>query len=82
MSLIRHKFTFIIKVLYKSLNALEPSFEVDLIKEKFGKQPIPPMSQLYQSSAVGSSSAVFPANEDLPLLVPIGSINIQSQIKL
>ncbi|CAD6266927.1 unnamed protein product [Miscanthus lutarioriparius] len=77
--LINHKFTFIVKVLYKSINALEPSFEVVLIKERFGKQPAPPMSQLYKSPAVAPSSTVFAAHEDLPLVLPIGSKNIQGQ---
>ena len=80
--LINHKFTFIVKVLYKSINALEPSFEVVLIKERFGKQPAPPMSQLYKSPAVAPSSTVFAAHEDLPLVLPIGSKNIQGQVKV
>lgn len=80
-SLIGHKFTFIVKVLSKSINALEPSFEVVLMKEKFGKQPVPATSQLYQSSTLASNSAMFAEHEDLPLLLPITSKNIQGQVK-
>jgi replication factor A1 len=72
-SLIGHKFTFIVKVLSKSINALEPSFEVVLMKEKFGKQPVPATSQLYQSSTLASNSTMFAEHEDLPLLLPITS---------
>lgn len=78
-SLIGHKFTFIVKVLSKSINALEPSFEVVLMKEKFGKQPVPATSQLYQSSTLASNSTMFAEHENLPLLLPITSKNIQGQ---
>jgi replication factor A1 len=79
LAYIGHKFTFIVKVLYKSIDAPEPSFEVVLVKEKFGKETFLPKSESYQVLSVGSSttSATY---ENLPLLVPIGSTKTEHQV--
>ena len=59
---IAHKFTFIVKVLFKrSIKDIEPSFEVIMIKERHGKQATLPNLMLNVS------------NDDLPPLVAIPS---------
>jgi len=59
---IAHKFTFIVKVLFKrSIKDIEPSFEVVMIKERHGKQATLPNLMLNVS------------NDDLPPLVAIPS---------
>jgi len=59
---IAHKFTFIVKVLFKrSVKDIEPSFEVVMIKERHGKQATLPNLMLNVS------------NDDLPPLVAIPS---------
>jgi replication factor A1 len=73
LAYIGHKFTFIVKILYKSIDAPEPSFEVVVIKEKFGKEPILPKSQPYQVLSIASTSSTLAMHENLPPLVPIGS---------
>ena len=65
---INHKFTFIVKVLYKkSARSLDPSFEVVMIKERHGKQAtLPSIANIkYVSSNMDTS--------DLPPLVTITS---------
>jgi hypothetical protein len=52
LAYVGHKFTFIVKVLYKSIEASRPSFEVVLIKEKFVKEAVFPKSELYQELAL------------------------------
>ena len=59
---INHKFTFIVKVLFKrSVKNIEPSFEVVMIKERHGKQATLP-NLMHNVS-----------NDDLPPLVTISS---------
>jgi len=59
---ITHKFTFIVKVLFKkSIQNMEPSFEVVMIKERHGKQATLP--NIIQNVS----------NDDLPPLVTISS---------
>ncbi|KAG2599251.1 hypothetical protein PVAP13_5KG383600 [Panicum virgatum] len=80
LAYIGHKFTFIVKVLYKSIDAPEPSFEVVVIKEKFGKQPILPKSEVYQVLSMGSTSSTLALHENLPPLIPIGSKTSDHQV--
>ncbi|KAJ1262075.1 hypothetical protein BS78_09G079600 [Paspalum vaginatum] len=69
---IGYKFTFVVKVLStKSVNADNPSFEVVMIKEKLGKQPL--ISAINTSILPISSTAALTEYKDLPLLVPISS---------
>ena len=71
---IGHKFTLLVKILSsKSINTIDPSFEVVLIKEKFGKQPTIPTVSQDDGLSMRASSTKFQAEEELPLLVPIGS---------
>jgi len=63
---INHKFTFIVKVLYKkSARSLDPSFEVIMIKERHGKQETLP-----SIANIGSVSSNMDTS-DLPPLVTI-----------
>ncbi|CAO2194232.1 unnamed protein product [Urochloa humidicola] len=80
LAYVGHKFTFIAKVSYRSIEESKPSFEVVLIKEKFGKEPILPKSEIYQELSVGSNSSTSTTYENLPLLVPIGSRKIEHQV--
>jgi replication factor A1 len=71
---IGHKFTLLVKILSsKSINTIDPSFEVVLIKQKFGKQPTIPTVSRDDGLSMRASSTKFQAEEELPLLVPIGS---------
>jgi replication factor A1 len=64
---IGHKFTFIVKVLFKrSLRNIEPSFEVLMIKERHGKQATLP-------NTIQNLSNDELSNDDLPPLVTISS---------
>ena len=70
---IGHKFTLLVKILSsKSINTIDPSFEVVLIKQKFGEQPTIPTVSRDDGLSMRASSTKFQA-EELPLLVPIGS---------
>ena len=80
---IGHKFTLLVKILSsKSINTIDPSFEVVLIKEKFGKQPTIPTVSQDDGLSMRASSTKLQAEEELPLLVPIGSKNIQEQVSI
>lgn len=80
---IGYKFTFIVKVLsYKSVNAVDPSFEVVMIKERFGKQPIIQAVSTGPSVPTSSSLATLTEYNDLPLLIPISSKQIEKQVYL
>ncbi|KAG2616600.1 hypothetical protein PVAP13_3NG248799 [Panicum virgatum] len=71
---IGHKFTFVVRILYKkSMRTEHPSFEVLLIKDRHGKQAVLPLLNT-QSSAqeTGTSSALLPT-KDLPELMTISS---------
>jgi len=71
---IGHKFTFVVRILYKkSMRTEHPSFEVLLIKDRHGKQAVLPLVNT-QSSAqeTGTSSALLPT-KDLPELMTISS---------
>ena len=79
---IGHKFTLVVKIISsKSINTIDPSFEVVLIKEKFGKQPTIPTVSQDDGLSMRASSTKFQA-EELPLLVPIGSKKNQEQVSI
>ena len=66
---ISHKFTFVVKVLFKrSVRNMEPSFEVVMIKQRHGKQATLP--NIIQSVS----------NDDLPPLVTISSKQKTDQV--
>ncbi|KAG2581509.1 hypothetical protein PVAP13_6KG040005 [Panicum virgatum] len=71
---IGHKFTFVVRILYKkSMRTEHPSFEVLLIKERHGKQDVLPLLSS-QSSALGQGiSSAIVATKDLPELMTISS---------
>jgi replication factor A1 len=72
---ITHKFTFIVKVLYKkSIRNMDPSFEVVMIKEKHGKQ-----ATLPSIVCTGSMTSNIDTS-DLPPLVPITAIKKMDQV--
>jgi replication factor A1 len=67
---IGHKFTFVVRVLYKkSIRTKDPSFEVLFIKERHGKQKVLP-SYDNQSSGTSTTSDEIKA---LPALMTISS---------
>jgi replication factor A1 len=68
--------------LYKSIDAPEPSFEVVLIKEKFGKEPFFHKPESCQLLSIGSGSNASATYENLPPLVPIGSKKMQHQVQV
>lgn len=71
---IGHKFTFIVRILSnKSINKDDPSFEVLMIKERFGKQLHVPNLPVQSSST--------PEIDDLPPLIPIPSQEIDTQVQ-
>jgi replication factor A1 len=82
LAYVGHKFTFIVKILYKSIDAPEPSFEVVLIKEKFGKETFFPKPESCQVLSIGSTSSASSTYKNLPLLVPIGSKKIDHQVQI
>jgi replication factor A1 len=82
LAYVGHKFTFIVKILYKSIDAPEPSFEVVLIKEKFGKETFFPKPESCQVLSMGSSSSASATYKNLPPLVPIGSKKIDHQVQI
>lgn len=70
---IGHKFTFVVRDLYKkSIRANEPSFEV-LIKERHGKQPILPLLRTQIPAELLSSPSSLGEDKDLPPLMTISS---------
>ena len=80
---IGHKFTFVVRILYKkSMRTEHPSFEVLLIKDRHGKQAVLPLVNT-QSSAqeTGTSSALLPT-KDLPELMTIPSKTPTDQVRL
>jgi len=80
---IGHKFTLLVKILSsKSINTIDPSFEVVLIKQKFGEQPTIPTVSRDDGLSMRASSTKFQAEEELPLLVPIGSKKNQQQVSI
>jgi replication factor A1 len=71
---INHKFTFIVKVLYKkSARNMDPYFEVVMIEERHGKQVT-----LRSIVCTGSMTSSIDTS-DLPPLVPITSIKKKDQ---
>jgi replication factor A1 len=67
---IGHKFTFVVRVLYKkSIRTKDPSFEVLFIKERHGKQKVLP-SYDNQSSGTSTTSDEI---KGLPALMTISS---------
>jgi replication factor A1 len=73
---INHKFTYIVKVLYKkSTRNMDPSFEVVMIKERHGKQ-----ATLRSIVCTGSMTSSIDTS-DLPPLVPITSIKKKDQVQ-
>ena len=74
---INHKFTFIVKVIYKkSAGSLDPSFEVIMIKERHGKQETLP-----SIANIGSVSSNMDTS-DLPPLVTITASKKIDQVNL
>ncbi|XP_039795576.1 uncharacterized protein LOC120660827 isoform X3 [Panicum virgatum] len=71
---IGHKFTLVVRILYKkSMRTEHPSFEVLSIKERHGKQDVLPLLST-QSSALGpGTSSAIVATKDLPELMTISS---------
>jgi replication factor A1 len=82
LAYIGYKFTFIVNILYKSIDAPEPLFEVVVIKEKFGKELILPKSQSYQVLSIASTSRTLAMHENLLPLVPIGSKKSEHQVQI
>lgn len=78
---IGYKFVFVVSILSnKSINAIDPSFEVIRIKENLGKQPIIPTVAKFNSVLVASTSITAPQQEDLPQLIPITSKKAHTQV--
>jgi replication factor A1 len=72
---VNHKFTFIVKVLYKrSTRNIDPSFEVVRIKERHGKQETLP-----HIACTGAMASNIDTS-DLPPLVAITSIKKIDQV--
>jgi len=80
---IGHKFTFVVRILYKkSMRTEHSSFEVLLIKERHGKQDVLPLLSS-QSSALGQGiSSAIVATKDLPELMTISSKTPTDQVTL
>ena len=80
---IGHKFTFVVRILYKkSMRTEHPSFEVLSIKERHGKQDVLPLLST-QSSALGQgTSSAIVATKDLPELMTISSKTPTDQVTL
>lgn len=73
-SWIGYKFVFVVTILSsKSINAIDPSFEVIRIKENLGKQPTVQTVAQFNNILVASTSITAPQQEDLPQLIPITS---------
>ncbi|CAO2184320.1 unnamed protein product [Urochloa humidicola] len=71
---IGHKFTFVVRILYKkSTRTKHPSFEVLLIKERHGKQEVLPLLNTQSSTQETGTSAPLLATKDLPELMTISS---------
>jgi replication factor A1 len=80
---IGHKFTFVVRVLYKkSIRAKEPSFEVLLIKERHGKQAIAPLLQTQIPAEFLSTSSSLCEDKKLPPLITISSKKPTDQARL
>jgi replication factor A1 len=79
---IGYKFTFIVRVLSKkSVNAADPSFEVLMIKERFGKEPIISFTSSNEGVLPESSSSFITEFKDLPLLIPITSKDTKERVR-
>ncbi|XP_025826565.1 probable replication factor A 73 kDa subunit isoform X1 [Panicum hallii] len=79
---IGYKFTFIVRVLSKkSVNAADPSFEVLMIKERFGKEPIISFTSSNEGVLPESSSSFITEFKDLPLLIPITSKDTKERVQ-
>jgi len=78
-SLVGQKFTFIIRVLSnKSIQKREPSFEVLMIKQRFGRQANVPAISKEENLRTTSTSTFELAN--LPPLVPIAINKMEIQV--
>jgi replication factor A1 len=74
---IGHKFTFVVRILYKkSIRTKDPSFEVLFIKERREKQKVLPS---YNNQSSGTSSTLDD-NKDLPELMTISSKNPTGEV--
>ncbi|WVZ82881.1 hypothetical protein U9M48_030090 [Paspalum notatum var. saurae] len=72
--LIGQKFSLVVTVSTKrSINRKDPSFEVLMIKERFGKQPIIPVFRPEITIAPDSESTTISHEKDLPALIAIPS---------
>jgi replication factor A1 len=82
-SWIGYKFVFVVTILSsKSINAIDPSFEVIRIKENLGKQPTVQTVAQFNNILVASASITAPQQEDLPQLIPITSKKGHTQVNL
>jgi hypothetical protein len=78
-SLVRQNFTFIIRVLSnKSIQKRDPSFEVLMIKQRFGRQANIPAFNKEENLGTNSTSTFELAN--LPPLVPIATKKSEIQV--
>ncbi|WVZ79133.1 hypothetical protein U9M48_026744 [Paspalum notatum var. saurae] len=78
--LIGQKFSLVVIVSTKrSINRKDPSFEVLMIKERFGKQPIIPVFRPEITIAPDSESTTISHEKDLPALIAIPSKKSNAQ---
>ena len=64
----------------RSINRKDPSFEVLMIKERFGKQPIIPVFRPEITIAPDSESTTISHEKDLPALIAIPSKKSNAQV--
>ncbi|WVZ49281.1 hypothetical protein U9M48_000652 [Paspalum notatum var. saurae] len=78
--LIGQKFSLVVTVSTKrSINRKDPSFEVLMIKERFGKQPIIPVFRPEITIAPDSESTTISHEKDLPALIALPSKKSNAQ---
>ncbi|WVZ54327.1 hypothetical protein U9M48_005141 [Paspalum notatum var. saurae] len=78
--LIGQKFSLVVTVSTKrSINRKDPSFEVLMIKQRFGKQPIIPVFRPEITIAPDSESTTISHEKDLPALIAIPSKKSNAQ---
>lgn len=80
---IGHKFTFVVRILYKkNMRTEHPSFEILLIKERHGKQEVLPLLNTQSSAQEPATSPVLVATKDLPELMTISSKTPTYEVRL
>jgi replication factor A1 len=78
---IGYKFTFVVRVLSrKSIHSTNPSFEVVTIKEIFQKGHIIPTISSCANVSTATSLPATTDYKDLPLLIPITSVQPEKQV--